>query len=373
MAAIFSETTTAALEHNVTDVLLNDTQKTDPSDCMVLQFEEFIPWDNPDNLLNAQAVTITRRVADTLSVPLFLFGGPANVINMAVFYRQGLKERINVCLFSLALSDFLYLSTIFLLYVEQIYRQFTTKEKYGVIVRFVANHNMLGFYGFTWVSEVISAIIASERCFCILQPLRSQTVLSTSTTTVIVVLVNVVVVGLYLFVAARYRIVCAFDPTSSSEVWTFAPSQLYLNHQKVIDFFDSFVYGIAIPVVTIVVVIVTTTLTLIKLRQAAAWRSGTSSSGTVSAREVALTMMLVYNSIFFIICVFPIALFRVVWPFIPEMSPGRRYHNLYFTGIWFLDIMSYINATFNIAIYYSMGSRYRQTFWQLLGRANRKK
>ncbi|XP_076462770.1 uncharacterized protein LOC143295091 [Babylonia areolata] len=214
-------------------------------------------------------------------------------------------------------------------------------------------------------------MIASERCFCILQPLRSQTVLSTSTTTVIIVLVNVVVVGLYFFVTARYRIVCAFDPSTSSEVWTIAPSQLYLNHQKVIDFLDSFVYGIAIPVVTIVIVIVTTALTMIKLRQAAAWRSGTSSSGSVSAREVALTMMLVYNSIFFVICVFPIAVFRVVWPFIPEMSPGRRLHNLYGTCIWCLDILSYLNATFNIAVYYTMGSRYRQTFWQLLGRANR--
>ena len=29
---------------------------------------------------------------------------------------------------------------------------------------------------------------------------------------------------------------------------------------------------------------------------------------------------------------------------------------------------SYVNATFNIAVYYTMGSRYRQTFWTLLGR-----
>ncbi|XP_076461500.1 uncharacterized protein LOC143293991 [Babylonia areolata] len=105
---------------------------------------------------------------------------------------------------------------------------------------------------------------------------------------------------------------------------------------------------------------------------AAAWRAGTSSSGTVSAREVALTMMLVYNSIFFTVCVSPIALFRVVWPFIPEINPGRRHHNMFFAGLWVLDAMSYINATFNIVVYYSMGSRYRQTFWQLLGKANKK-
>ncbi|KAK7495412.1 hypothetical protein BaRGS_00013351 [Batillaria attramentaria] len=36
---------------------------------------------------------------------LVLFGVTGNVINMAVFVRQGLGDRINLCLFSLALSD----------------------------------------------------------------------------------------------------------------------------------------------------------------------------------------------------------------------------------------------------------------------------
>ena len=47
---------------------------------------------------------------------------------MAVFYKQGLKERINVCLFALSLADGLYLANNMLLYGEQLYLQFTTKE-----------------------------------------------------------------------------------------------------------------------------------------------------------------------------------------------------------------------------------------------------
>ena len=70
-------------------------------------------------------------------------------------------------------------------------------------MQFMTNHYLLGFYGFTWVSQVLSAIIASERCFCILQPLRSQTVFRTSTMTATIVAVNVVVVGLYFLVATR--------------------------------------------------------------------------------------------------------------------------------------------------------------------------
>ena len=52
----------------------------------------------------------------------------------------------------------------------------------------------------------------------------------------------------------------------------------------------------------------------------------------------------------------------------PEMNAGRRHNNLFAVGLWLLNIFSYINATFNIVVYYTMGSRYRHTFWTLFGR-----
>ena len=59
---------------------------------------------------------------------------------------------------------------------------------------------------------------------------------------------------------------------------------------------------------------------------------------------------------------------RFLLPFMPEMNAGRRHHNLFAVGLWLLNIFSYINATFNIVVYYTMGSRYRHTFWTLFGR-----
>ena len=56
---------------------------------------------------------------------------------------------------------------------------------------------------------------------------------------------------------------------------------------------------------------------------------------------------------------------RLVLLFIPEMKAGRRHHNFYMTCVWLLFILTYVNATFNILLYYSMGSRYRQTFWAM--------
>ena len=177
---------------------------------------------------------------------------------------------------------------------------------------FITNHYLMGFNGFTGVSQVLSAIIASERCFCILQPLRSQTVLRTSTMTAIIVAVNVLVVGSYFLMLTRYNIICAYNPITDSVVMTMTDGEFYLRHQKLLDILTVFVFGVGFPCVVMVVVITTTIITAVKLRQAAAWRAGTSSSGSVSPREIALTRMLVFNSVFFIVCVLPIALFRSV-------------------------------------------------------------
>ena len=95
--------------------------------------------------------------------------------------------------------------------------------------------------------------------------------------------------------------------------------------QEFITYVDSIVFGIGIAGVVMVVVIVTTIVTTIRLRKAAAWRSE-SSSGTFSSREVALTKMLIGNSILFIVCVSPGSLFRFEMRiFFCFLSPFERY------------------------------------------------
>ena len=184
-------------------------------------------------------------------------------------------------------------------------------------MRFLVNNHLLGFYGFTWVSQIITAIIASERCFCILQPLRSQTLMRTSTITIVIGVVYVVVVAFFFLSTSKYSIVCVSDPLNGREIWTAVLSEFYLKNRKLVDTLDLSVYGVGLPIVMIVVVTTTTIITAVKLRQAARWRAGTSSSSSVSPQEIALTRMLVYISCFFIVCVFPLALFRSAPPFPP--------------------------------------------------------
>ena len=109
----------------------NTTRNTSILDgCRTLQFDGFIPWDNPDNIVSLEVEALAERLKGAIVLPLlFLIGGPANVINMAVFYKQGLRERINLCLFALSLADELYLIQAMFFNGETIHRQFTTPER----------------------------------------------------------------------------------------------------------------------------------------------------------------------------------------------------------------------------------------------------
>ena len=58
-------------------------------------------------------------------------------------------------------------------------------------------------------------------------------------------------------------------------------------------------------------------------------------------------------------------------PFVPELNTGRRYQNTYLMMAWLLEIAAYINCSFNIFVYYSMGSRYRETMKKLFCKSRR--
>ena len=235
----------------------------------------------------------------------------------------------------------------------------------------MVNNNLVGFFGFYFVSQVLSAIIASERCLCVLSPLRSQTLLQTRTMAGIITGVFLVVVGFYFVMAQRYRVGCVFDPTSNTAMYTLIPAKFYLQHEQLINYLVGFVYGAAIPGFVVVVVTTTTIITAMKIRQAAAWRASTSSasgSSSISPQELALTKMLIGIAVLFIVCVSPLALFRLAWLFLPEMNLGRRNHNFYATGLWIMEALSCVNSSFSFFVYYTIGSRYRETFRSLLGR-----
>ena len=152
-----------------------------------------------------------------------------------------------------------------------------------------------------------------------------------------------------------------WDPTTNSttvQVWTHT-SHFYRHHRHFIDVLSNLVYGVVLPGLFTAVVTSTTLLTVFRLRQVLAWRSQTSSNVT-SAREVALTRMLIVTSWVFVACYFPIILFRMISFVEKDLAYGRKYHNIFRAILSVNEMMTYMNSSLNFFVYCSVGSRYRQ-------------
>ena len=63
----------------------------------------------------------------------------------------------------------------------------------------------------------LSVVIASERCFCVVSPLRAQRMLSTRTMAVFIVTTSAVLLaGMLVIAGPKHTMACVFDPKTNA-------------------------------------------------------------------------------------------------------------------------------------------------------------
>ena len=343
---------------------VNQSASAVPEGCVILGVNSTIPWDNPHNLVSLQAEHLFDRIKSAILIPvLFLVGFPANCINMAVFFKQGLRERINLCLFSLALVDLICLTEIFVPYAERIYTQFTDGERMGPVRRFTVNKNVIGLYGFLYGPMFLSAIISAERCICVLFPLRAKSCISTKAIAFTIITV-VLVLGFGRFaITAMYQITCFYEMRTQRLSWKANVNDYYFRNKAMIRGIDGVIYGFFLTIGCPMIVLTTTTITAIRLTQTVRWRNQTSSS--LSTKEIGVTKMLIVLSIEFVVLSIPMVVLRIVPVFEPRLRAGGVYANAWHVLRGLSELSSYTSSSMNFFVYYFIGTKYRQTLRNL--------
>ncbi|XP_076442683.1 uncharacterized protein LOC143281364 [Babylonia areolata] len=355
-------TTMTSLLHDVGLTVAPSGDSKTEGGCFVVD-SKLNPEDNAENIITKEArFWITTIIAGVVVPLLFLLGVPGNILSAAVFYRQGLRERINLCVFCLALVDLVALTVLFFLSAEEIYRLFFGSSSF--FIRY-----FVGLTGFTWVSMFLSAVIAAERCFCVVSPLRAQRILSTRAMAAIVFSMSLVILGGMLFLGlTNHTEVCVFDPSTNVTSYIVYVTEFYIKNQEIFDIFDIFVYATVLPFTFVTIVVITTIITAAKLRSAVKWRQQTSSAATGSCEDhmLTLTRMLIATSVLFVVCLSPILMVQLSIFIVPDLSSGNKYHNLW-SCLWkFIDVFRCLNSSLNFFVYYNMGSRFRQILKRLL-------
>ena len=88
------------------------------------------------------SLVLGTLVGSNLVPVVSLLGVVGNALNVAVFFRQGLREQVNVCLFSLALADLVVCTLYFLIYGYGLVGQFQIladpqEVRFSALVTFV--------------------------------------------------------------------------------------------------------------------------------------------------------------------------------------------------------------------------------------------
>ncbi|KAL8623081.1 hypothetical protein ACOMHN_067013 [Nucella lapillus] len=329
---------------------------------------EFLPWNNPDNIISL-ATQINAYKAGGILLPLLgLLGAPLNILNCIVFFKLGLRERVNLLLFALSCSDFVVTLCVFCLYVEYIYMlvigQFTVDS---AVINMATNTGLTAIpFGSAFISGFISTLIACERCLCISHPLKAKQILPTKITGVILIISVIVILGLHYVISAKYKIGCEYIPAIQASLKVFYASEFYKENNQFVDALNLIVFGLFLPPFFVLTTVIVTCITVVKLKGAAAWRQ-TQASVTMESREIALTKMLVAVSILFIVCSIPNLAIRVVPRFAAELQIGRRNQNFVLLWIVVINISNAINSALNFFFYFKMGSRFRKTLTGMFG------
>lgn len=303
--------------------------------------------------------------AGVMSV-LCLIGIPANVINCLVFYRQGLQDRINTCLFSLALVDCAYLMCIFAVYSVSSLIWFVNtnlSEEYSTKA-FVYGGGVL--YGLRSTSGCINMVIAIERCVCVRFPLHVASLMRTRTMAAMMLLSFLLFQACYLVIPFSYQPLKT--GTTGKGQWSFVPTTFLFQNISALHTFIYTVLGTGVSSVTLLIICVTTGVTIMTLRAAMAWRSQTSSMSNESDRQQrALTTMLLMTSCVYVITVTPFVVRQCVFGFLTSCLASGVCKDLFVAATAIVYTISLISSCIHIFIYYHRSSKFRAVLISLFG------
>lgn len=302
----------------------------------------------------------TREVVEAVlfigvSSLMCLIGIPANILNCVIFWTQGLKDRINVCLFCLSLSDLCYLLCGLVMYPGGSLLTLCNKalgDEYQT--KFIGTLFGVGV-GFQTTSHLIGVIIAVDRCLCVVAPFKSLTMMKTRVMTIIIVVAVVV-----------FQAVCVLIPLShqprlvlvgGADYWMHIETE-FGNSNRILFRIVAYAFlGFVFPVFCLLLMTISSIITVSRLRVAITWRKTTSYS--CSSQQEALTVMLVTISIFHIVAMTPSVAVKLSLWFIADIFYSDTYFDLLKTFGAVGNALSFMNTCPNFFIYYCRSSRFR--------------
>ena len=343
------------------------TLSVEEKSCTISSEDDYLPWDNPDNIISYETYLLMERGLFCYAIPtLFLVGVPANLLNCVVFYRQGLRDRMNLCLFCLALVDMLFVALFFTMSSYCVVADYVDAEIAGWW-KMMTRKYVTGLYrGFLFSSGCLTMIISVERCLCVFLPMKAVTLMKTRTMAALIAATILTLQSLCLLYPLKLEVVEYRNArgTNNTAIFVIQFTQLYADNPA-LHILENVILMTVIPFFTFAVVVVATALTVIQLRRATVWRSSASVSTSANAagitrKERGLVTMLVTVNCVFIITASPNIALGLTRSLVYDFWLTRRYANIYMAAHGWLLGLGVLNSSINFFVYVVRSSRFRQ-------------
>ncbi|XP_025097634.1 uncharacterized protein LOC112565948 [Pomacea canaliculata] len=329
----------------------------------------YYPWSNPRNIISFEVYQYALYYFNTAVKPfLVLVGVPTNLINCMVFRSQGLRDRMNLCLFTMAAVDITYLLYSLVLAVALWIK--VVQPVVGEELYMKALYYALGVsHGWREASALVGLVIAVERCICVVFPLKAASLMKTRTMGILLATVVISMqVGFITWPVKQY-VFSVYDNTTGQIRWKTEISSQWQANSFFMSFTvieDTFMLVI-LPTVALIVIFTATLITIIKLKAAMYWRRKMSSFGNMAhIQQVALTQMLVLVSCVYITCKLPWIAVTFTSILDPEFSDTGSNYNIYKVSQLAAQMCSHANSSVHFFIYIFMSSRFRSQLRELL-------
>ncbi|BFZ18883.1 hypothetical protein BsWGS_21922 [Bradybaena similaris] len=336
------------------------------------QVQEFIP---EDIYVTTWARKLVETYVDlTLCFVISFLGVITNILVIMVFTKQKFKDSVAVSMTAIAIWDFI---KCFGCVLQRLSGPISLSD--AAAAESWSNISVVAFSYLTcfvtYVSIVLAAYVAVERCLCVSMPFKVKWLITPRSSFIICSIISVVVFGWFAVMYGIYDVVWVYSNHYNQTIAIYVNSEFFYQHKRPVFLFYNF-SGIIWPVVCFVIIVVSTFVIVYHLRKSSDFRSGSTMGkkessqeqpkSHISLRERQVVKMLLVIIVVYVICLSPRIAHYTVKYFVYEFYFLRRYHNLFMVMAVILNVFDLTNSAINLFIFVAMSSAFRATFKKMV-------
>lgn len=289
----------------------------------------------------------------------WLVGMTTNVINTLVFWRQGLRDRMNLCLFFISLFDFCFFTVMFAISSLPIFISFHDKGFYEEYYSKAALALMSVNRGLALTSGCITMAVSVDTCVCVVLPHRAASLMRTKTMCSLIIMCFLFLQCCYLISPFSFNFSKIIKEDSMKFV--LVSTNFFKENKLLLSLFINIILETVVPCVIVTVILVTTTVTVKSLRSGIRFRENVSNaSSNARVRQVALIKMLTIVACVYTAVLLPRTVFQLYIGISLPLLDDKSDFEQFTTISVILFVFSQIKGCFNFFIYYYRSSRFKR-------------